>query len=245
MMPVSVVCWKWAPRPGYRSTFGPDTVNVLRSMVRRYYRNDVRFICVTDDSRGIDPGIEVIPDWKDYVDVPSPHGGKNPSCYRRLRSFHPDIAAAFGPRFVSLDLDTVIVSDLTPLWDRPEDFVMWGNTNKKTPYNGSMMLMTAGARSRVWTEFNPRISPKQSMQAGFFGSDQGYISYILGPNEKKWSTKDGVYSFRNDLQKSKTLPSNARIVFFHGRHDPWSGYIQREYPWVKAHYGMAEVAGAA
>lgn len=244
MTPVSVVCWRWSPKPDYRSTFGPETVNTLRAMVRRHYRSDVRFICVTDDTQGLDPGVEVIPDWKDHVSIPSPHGGKNPSCYRRLRMFAPDIASAFGSRFVSLDLDTVITGDLNPLWDRSEDFVIWGDTNPRTPYNGSMMMMNAGARPQVWTQFDPRTSPKLAMRAGFFGSDQGFLSYILGPNETKWGKKDGVYSFRNDLQEAKNIPANCRIVFFHGRHDPWTGFVQTQYPWVKAHYGLTETAVA-
>src|SRR6185369_10690146 len=69
---LSVVCWKWKPSNGYRSAFGPETVNVLRAMVRRHYQKPHRFICVTDDSRGIDPGIEIIPLWDDYAAVPSP-----------------------------------------------------------------------------------------------------------------------------------------------------------------------------
>ena len=90
MKPESVICWKWKPREGYRSTYGPETVNTLAAMVRRHYGHKHRMICVTDDSHGIDPRVEVIPAWNDYANVPSPHGGKNPSCYRRLRMFHPD-----------------------------------------------------------------------------------------------------------------------------------------------------------
>lgn len=237
-MPTSIVCWRWRPRAGYRSTFGPETVNTLRSMVARNFPHKHRFICVTDDTQGIDPRVEVIPDWKDFAHVPSPFGGKNPSCYRRLRAFAPDIASAFGERFVSLDLDTVVVGDLTPLWDRPEEFVIWGDTHKSkhTCYNGSMFLLTAGARPQAWEQFDPATSPQVAKRAGLYGSDQGWLSYCLGPGEAKWSRKDGVYSFRNDLQKMRQLPENCRITFWHGAHDPWSPYAQSQYPWVRAHY---------
>ena len=30
MRPDTVVCWKWKPQPGYRSTFSAEAVNVLR-----------------------------------------------------------------------------------------------------------------------------------------------------------------------------------------------------------------------
>jgi hypothetical protein len=240
MMPVSVVCWKWRPRPGYRSTFGPETVNTLRAMVARHFPHKHRFICVTDDKHGIDSRVEVLPDWKDFASIPSPFGGKNPSCYRRLRMFSPDIASAFGERFVSMDLDTVITGDLTPLWDRPEDFVIYGDTNKKTPYNGSLMLLTAGARPQVWTTFNPSTSPQESRRAGKFGSDQAWISHCLGAGEAKWTKRDGVYSFRNDLQKARTLPDNCKIAVFDGQHDPWSDFAMKQFPWVREHYHLRE-----
>lgn len=241
----SVICWRWKPQPGYRSTFGPETVNTLAAMVRRHYPHPHRFICVTDDSHGLDARVEVVPAWNDFANVPSPHGGKNPSCYRRLRMFHPDAAQWFGERFVSLDLDVVITGDLTPLWHRSEDIVLWGDTNKRrgSHYNGSMILLTAGSRPKVWTQFDPVVSPQQSVAAHAWGSDQGWISYCLGGGEAKWSKADGVYSFRNDLKQEMPLPRGARIVMFHGVHDPW-GSVAQQKPWVRAHYRRDEVAVA-
>lgn len=235
---LSVVTWKWKPDyRNYRSKFGPETVNTLFRMVKRHYHNEYRAICVTDDPAGIDPSIEIVPLWNDFKYLPNPFGPRNPSCYRRLRMFAPDIAETFGPRFVSIDLDTVITGDVTPLWDRPEDFVAYGDTNRTTHYNGSLMLLTAGARTKVWETFDPKTSPKQAKQAGCYGSDQAWISYCLGPTEAKWSRDDGVYSFRNDIQaKHAPLPSNARMVMFHGKHDPWQAPVQKLYPWIQEHY---------
>lgn len=235
---LSVVCYRWRPVDGYRSQFGPETVNVLRRMVARHYQRPHRFICVTDDPAGIDPGVEIVPMWDDFGALPSPHGGKNPSCYRRLRAFSPEIASVFGPRFVSLDLDCVVVGDLAPLWDRPEEFVMWGDTNPLpgSHYNGSMLLMTAGARRQVWETFDPETSPRLALAARCWGSDQGWISYCLGPGEARWSKADGVYSFRNDLSQTRALPADARIVFFHGKHDPWHADVQARHPWVSEHW---------
>jgi hypothetical protein len=158
--------------------------------------------------------------------------------------FSPDIDAVFGERFVSVDLDCVIVGDLTPVWHRPEDFVIWGNTNPRTLYNGSMMLMTAGARRQVWDRFDPATSPQQAKAAGQHGSDQGWISYCLGPHESTWTQADGVYSYRNDLKKaSAALPPNARIVLWHGAVDPWS-HRGQQHDWVRTHY-RADLAVSA
>ncbi len=238
MLLESCVCYRWKPIPGYRSTFGPETVNVLRAMVRRHYPRKVRFICATDDPAGIESDIEIVPLWNDFADIPSPHGAKNPSCYRRLRQFSPDIAAVFGQRFVSLDLDCVITGDLSPLWDRDEDIVLWGDTNPQpgSHYNGSSVLMTAGCRRKVWDTFDPKTSPQKAKAAGCWGSDQGWLSYCLGKGEAKWGKKDGVYSFRNDIATNAyTLPANTRIIMFHGRHDPWTEPASR-IDWVRRHY---------
>lgn len=236
MPPDSVVCWKWKGSPGYRSTFGPETVNILRRMVARWYPAPHRFCCVTNDPEGLDSEVVVIPDRGDFAKVPSPFGLHNPSCYRRLRAFAPDAAATFGQRFVSLDLDCVITGDLTPLWLRREEFIIWGDTAPRTRYNGSMLLLTAGTRAKVWTAFDPVLSPQLSKRAGHFGSDQGWLSYCLGPGEARWTKEDGVYSYRNEIApKGGVLPKNARIVFFHGRDDPWSPGPRR-LAWVREAY---------
>jgi hypothetical protein len=233
---ISIVCWKWPPRKGYRSTFGPDTVNTLRQMVARHYTQPHRFICVTNEPAGIDADVEILPDFGDFAGLLSPHGERNPSCYRRLRMFHPDAARWFGDRFLSIDLDVVITGDLAPLLERSEDFVIWGDTNPTTLYNGSLVLLSAGARPQVWQKFDPRRSPQAAKAAGCFGSDQGWISHCLGPGEAKFTRIDGVYSYRNDLKnKPHVLPGNARIVVFHGQVDPWAPTAQA-LPWVRKHY---------
>lgn len=232
---LTVVTWKWPAPTGYRSHYGPETVLTLRDMVQRHYPHPHRFVCVTDDPV---PDVECVPAWNDFARVASPHGPKHPSCYRRLRLFHPDIASTLGERLVSLDLDVVLTADVTPLWDRPEPIVLWGDTNPLpgSHYNGSMVLLSAGARPHVWTRFDPAKSPRISMQAKCFGSDQGWISYVLGAGEAKWTRADGVYSFRNHLQGRTALPANARLVAFHGRFDPWQRQVQQQHPWVAEHY---------
>lgn len=233
---LTVVTWLWAPPRGYRSAFGPEHVNVLQRMVARHYPHPHRFVCVTDRTKGLAAAVEVIAPWNDFADLPSPHGGHNPSCYRRLRSFHPEIGTTLGARHVSLDLDTVIVGDLSPLWDGPEAFKIWKEQDPRSFYNGSMWRIDAGARPQVWTRFNPQTSPAEAKAAGRFGSDQGWISHVLGRGEATWSTADGVYSYNCDLRKHNgRLPADARIVMFHGGTDPWSPAAQK-LDWVRRCY---------
>lgn len=235
--PLVIACFKWST-PGYRSTFGPAAVDTLRRMVRRHYQRPHRFVLFTDDARGLEEtDIEVYELWDLLASVPNPSGDRNPSCYRRLRLFARDVPEWLGARIVWLDLDAVIVGDMRPVWDRAEDFVIWGDSMVKTqPYNGSMCMFTAGSRPQLWETFDPYSSPKLSRSMGFFGSDQGWIAACC-PGEATWKKKDGVYSFRNHIvQSPRVLPADARIVFFHGRFDPWMPETQAMAPWVRLHY---------
>lgn len=234
--PLTVVTFKWRAPPGYRSSFRAEHVETLQRMVARNYDRPHRFVLVTDDARGIhSPDVECFQLWNDFGTVPNPSGRRNPSCYRRLRLFAKEPGAWLGERFVCLDLDAVITGDLVPLWDGPEDFKIWKSATSGNPYNGSMWMLRAGARPQVWRDFDPAQSPGLTARAKLYGSDQAWIAYALGADEPTWSQADGVYSYRNDIQPHGRLPENARVVFFHGKHDPWGAEAQR-LEWVRNHY---------
>lgn len=235
---ISVVVWKWAAPDAYRPPYRAEHVNRLFKLVRERYARPFRFVCVTDSAAGLEPGIEPLRDWRDFADVASPHGAGAPSCYRRLRAFHPDAGLWFGDRFVVLDLDVAPVGDLVPLWDRPETFVIYRDPLYATQYNGSMWLLSAGARSEVWTDFAPRISRRLATESRKRGSDQGWISYRL-PGEATWGAADGVLSYRQDVaRRGGSLPHGARLVVFHGLPKPWDREPQR-LAWVRERYGVS------
>lgn len=238
---ISFVCFKWHA-DGYRSKFDGAHVNALRDMVAKHYPDPHRFICITDNAEGIADGIEIVPLWDEHADIPNPSFRTGPSCYRRLKVFSRDFGRVAGERFVCLDLDVVITGDLRPLVDRDEDFVAWKDPGNKWPYNGSMFMLRAGSRPQVWENFNPETSPKEAHAAGCRGSDQGWISYVLGDGEATWGAQDGLYSYSMQLNGGNaTLPKNARVVLFHGDVDPWSKEAQR-HKWVKENYPKNKVA---
>lgn len=233
---LTFICWKWRT-PGYRCKFGPQTVNTLYSMIKRHYLGSFELVCVTDDPQEIRSEVRIIPLWQDHSRIPSPHGHGYPSCYRRLKMFSKDGAKLFGPRFVSIDLDVVITGDITGLFDNDLDFKMYGDTARGTPYNGSLIQHKAGTRTQLWEQFDPRFSPQHGIARRYIGSDQAWIGVCLGPNEPKFTAKDGVYSYRNELKpKGGKLPADAKIVIWHGHRNPWDIDSQRIYPWVREHY---------
>jgi len=242
---IEFVTFKWKGPEGYRSSFGPEQVHVLRDMIRRNYSGDHRLTCITDDGSGIDPDVRVVDlsefDERGLGKYPSPHGGMNPSCYRRLRLWSDDAKALIGDRICSIDLDVVITGDISPIVDRKEDFVLWGDyVNRRTHYNGSMQLIRAGCRPDVYSEFNPVKSPRLTRQAGFHGSDQAWLSLKFGASAPKWTIRDGVGSFRVHCHKylGRALPNGLKVVFFHGQHDPWDEHIQNQYSWVREHWRL-------
>lgn len=236
---LEVCTFFWRPTLTYRSQFSAKHVNILRSMVERNYPYPHRFNCITDQTEGFDPRIRIIPLWDDEKTRESIYGPDTPACYRRLKAFDPTMEHVIGPRFVSIDMDAVITGDLSDVWNRPEPFVIWGETNRRTPYNGSMWMMDAGARKLVWERYvkNPELAIRRARGAGFFGSDQAWMNYALGPNEARWTRDDGVFSYRQHLKADNyKLPKEAKIVFFEGLYDPWNPVTQRNCPWIKDHY---------
>ena len=237
---ISFVTFKWRPVSGYRSSYGPEQVHTLQRMVARNYQKPHRFICVTDDPTGLE--CETVPLWNDHARIPNPSFKGGPSCYRRLKLFSRDIGSLLGERIVHLDLDVVITGDLIPLVDRPEPFVGWRNTNPLWPWNGSFFMLTAGAHPEVLESFDPSTSPRKSHAAGCRGSDQGWMSYVLGKHLPCWTEKDGVWSYQDQIaQRGRRswphrMPNNAKVVIFHGAVDPWSAEARRAAPWVKEHY---------
>ena len=236
---LTFVCWKWKPPTGYRSKFEPATVNVLHAMIKRHYHAPFELVCVTDDPAGISDEVRIVPLWSDYANIPSPYGRGNPSCYRRLKMFSAEAHSFLGPYFVSIDLDVVICRDITGIFNPHDDFRMYGDTAKGTPYNGSLIQHRAGTRTQLWEKFDPLTSPSLGLKLKYIGSDQAWIGACLGPNEKKFTKADGIFSYRNEIAPMRgALPPTAKIVIMHGRVDPWEPTMRIKHSWISEHYRL-------
>lgn len=231
--PLTVVTWLWNRE---ESGLGPKHVHALRDMVAKGYGKPHRFVCVTDDPRGIE--CETYPLWDDYKDLKNVHDETLPSCYRRLKLFSEWAEGVFGVRRVSLDLDAVVTGNLQPLWDRPFPFIGWqvAGTYRERVYQGSMWLIQGEEYRDVWNRFNPEYCPKTAYAAGYGGTDQAWISWFIG-ERNYWDGLDGVLNWKTDLTpRMGTLPP-SRIVFFPGDNGkPWDEKLRQEHDWVAEHY---------
>jgi hypothetical protein len=238
-MTLHVICWKWRSR-GYHTRFEARHVNVLGAMLRRHLRMPHRLLCVTDDARGIEH--ETFPIWSDAAGVGNPNGPGFPSCFRRLKIFSAaqqrEMGIRQGDRIASIDLDVVLVDDVTPIFNREEDFVGWRAKGKhhETVLNGTLFSLRAGSHEDVWSEFDATRSPAIARAAGYLGSDQAWLSLKLACKVAAWGSESGIVSYMRDLLLDPSLPQGARLVSFHGQHKPWDAEVQAEAPWVAEHW---------
>jgi hypothetical protein len=232
---ITILSWYWRQEGG-RTRFEPWHVNTWAEMVRRNVLQPHRIACVTATPEGLNPGIEIIAPPGEFESVRIPTWKEHrPQCLRRLSMFRPDAAAIFGDRFVCMDLDCVIAGPLDPLFTN-HDFRIFKGTNPRRPYNGSMMMLRAGARPEVYTEF----SPEAAIVAGqrFMGSDQAWIMHRLGPGEATWSAGDGVDWWWEGT--GAPIPRINRLLFFMGTVKPWD---RLDAPQVAEHYRVGTREG--
>ena len=109
---LKIVTWLWdTGKPHWKKPikFDQNHVNILANMFRRHLHIPHEMVCITDQIDGFNENIRIIPLWNDY--------NRSGGCFRRLKIFSDEMAALIGKRFVSVDLDVVLVGDITPIFD--------------------------------------------------------------------------------------------------------------------------------
>lgn len=217
-------------------------------MVERNLPIPHRFVCITDDTEGLDPRIEAVPlPPLTFDGLVNPHqhkydrarswGSKKyfPSCYRRLWLFSEE-AKSLGDRILALDVDVIVTGILVPLVERDESFVGWCDDGNERPrVAGGVYLLRTGAHTDVWEDFDPEKSPQIAFAAGYTGSDQAWMSFKLCSKVATWGRADG-------LTKITWLESepdeSTRLVFTAGHSPPWNRRVMQKYPWIGEHWRL-------
>ena len=233
---LSVVCWRWTAPGG--PSFGPEYPNRLRAALERHLHLEHELVLVTDDAVGIDPRIRIVP-------IPTTFA-HTPRCRRRMQVFSGEFAVAYlGPRILSIDLDVVIVDDLTPIVDRQEPLVMW-KVGYAGVFSGSFHLMDAGILDDLWRRFaeNPEGYPVKVSKERV-PSDQAMLNaYLTDKPVPFWTEADGFVTYfgkgyerqeRHGVGPRLTqLPPGARIVVM-GSADKAQLDEGRD-PWMREHW---------
>lgn len=209
--------------------FNKQHVNALSAAIAANLTVPHRFVCVTDQEMHC----ETLPLWESTVSVPG-----RPDNFRRLKLFDRSMHELLGNRVVQIDLDAVILDDLTPLVTCPESFRIMEGTQQHARranfYNGSLWVHDAGARQEIWDKLNQKSVEALS---GFtiegrqvIGSDQAWIAYC-NQREAMFTEADGLYQYRSLCRREI---DNARLVFFAGHHNPWDQDVKTEQPRLRA-----------
>jgi hypothetical protein len=109
---VNVLCMKWG------TLYGAEYVNNLYRGVKRHLKRPHRFVCFTDNTAGLDEGVETFP----LPELGLPAGSKDRR-WQKLALFRRELADLKGIALF-LDLDLVIVDDLEPLFQHPGKFLI-------------------------------------------------------------------------------------------------------------------------
>lgn len=249
-MTLTVACFYWedvARQQHRRHRISPDEVRVWDAQMARGLKIPHRRVCITHRPDLFDSFIECVP-----IDPAKHVPGL---CTVKLMVWHPEIAELLGERILLTDIDCVVTGDLAPLVARPEDVVLWANPNfeqggRRAFYQGSMQLLSAGARPYLWQDFDPRETPSW-LNRRFGGGEQAWLSERLDLGypaqawhwrEACWTDADGVYGAGRLLGGKmgegvqSELPANARIVFFPGDRSPALPEVQAAHPWVREYY---------
>lgn len=246
---ISIICWKWGNKIQKKKKiiYSSDHVNILFNMVQRNTKNlneEYEFVCITDNPQGINKDIRIIPLKSELI--------KYDGFFVKLEIYKENfIDILNNDRFIAIDLDALIVNDISSLINRTEPFIIWGEHWRSEPYCTALQMMNCGCRSNVWDTFKIEDYIKDDEINGL---DQTHVNKILYPNEYMWTTKDGIYNFRSDIMKvtefkrrinngyekifngDGTIPDNAKIIFFNGHYDPSQVDLQKEYPWIKEYW---------
>ena len=205
---LTVVCFKWGDR--YRAAH----VNRLAAMVARYLCVPHEIVCVTDDTRGIDPHIRLAPVETHLIG---------------LGLAYPKIAVwgrAYGRRMLVLDLDITITRPVGHLVSRAEsivllkefDFTPRSRSMRPAFYNTSVMLIDHDAAPDLWSDFAVPASVEAIRAARMIGDDQTWVSIRLGPDRAVFPEGE-IASFKFHVRNG--IHEDAAIVVYHGRPKPW------------------------
>jgi len=212
----NVFCMKWGTK------FPASYVNTLASMVKRHLPPPYRFVCFTDDSNGLDAGIEARPLPEMQLDKALPERG-----WRKLTILGNNLGGGLTGQALFLDLDVVIIGGLRPFFDVKGEFIIvqeW-NFRDKIIGNSSVFRFEIGQHQDVLDNFLEHGEVIRST----YRNEQAYLSHSIYKKEMLtyWNAEWCRSFKRHCLQPfplchflPPKLPVGARIIVFHGNPNP-------------------------
>ncbi len=230
--PVNILCLKWGTR--YPAAY----TNILYASVKRHLHRPFRFVCLTDDPTGLNPGIDPrpIPECPDIKTL----WGFWPNIFVKLCLYKPGLADLAGPTLF-FDVDVVIQQDLDCFFDyEPGRFCIihnWVERRKRLfrrlPDIGNSSLFRFDAASpqaaAVYDCFLREM--KDAVNHALYPTEQAFMTHAMtlaaGGELPRWWPDQWVKSFKRtcvpvfplNLLVTPRKP-DAKVLVFHGHPDP-------------------------
>jgi hypothetical protein len=215
-------------------------------MVSKNLNRDFRFICFTEDGKGVQNNIEICPLPPIKMPKNKPERG-----WRKLSILQEDLNGLNGT-CLFLDLDIVIVDNIDPLFELSGDFFIAFDRLKKNSSigNSSVFRFEAGEHHDIYENF----SNESSKILSIFRNEQAYLSKMIVKKgifqywPESWCPSfkyHCVPNFPLNYVLSPKIPEGAKIILFHGLPEPteaaegksgkWYRYIKKS-PWINDHW---------
>jgi hypothetical protein len=186
--------------------YRPEHVMALRDGVREHLAAPHDFVCLSD------------------VDVPGvwtlPLRHRFPGWWSKLELVQPH---RFTGRIVYIDLDSVIVGDLSALAAYAGPFAMLSDfLRPERPASGVMAWdadADADAPRAIWD--NWVRDPEGHMYAHQGGGDQAFIRSVVGDGVDRLQDHVPGQLVSYKVHCKDGVPDGARVVSAHGRPKPW------------------------
>ena len=234
----TVLCMKWGTK------YGPEYVNRLYAMVARHLRGPFDFVCLTDDEQGVRSEVHCLPIPSLALPPGIPERG-----WTKLTTFEANLHGLQGTALF-LDLDVVIVGDITPFFEVPGEFLIihdWKRPWRITG-NSSVYRFQIGAHADVLAEFRATQEQVRSR----LRNEQAFLSEVMHRQGRlAYWPADWCSSFKyhcippwpTSYWREPSFPPGTRIVIFHGEVNPpdaLAGRRNRRFRHIQPAHWVAE-----
>jgi len=228
MKAVNIICMKWGDK------YGPDYVNRLYSMIKRNISRSFLLTCFTDNGDGIDTcvSIKALPELGLPANLPERGWNKLATLASGLGGLQGDV--------LFLDLDVVIVSSIDDLFSYPGKFLIIKDQKlqRKRIGNSSVYRFEISRYQSVLDDFKNNFEWVKNN----FRNEQAYLSYAIDKlGELEFWPESWCPSFKYacvapwplSYVKAPRLPSNSKVVIFHGHPLPDEAIIGKTHNWYR------------
>jgi len=215
MQDKTIVCLK------YGTKYSAEYVNKLYSMVNRYCRYEHKFVCLTDDTTGLNDGIETIK-LHTHDDI---HGWW-------YKTFLFDPTYGLEGSILFMDLDVVIFDDISKFFDHERNNFCISRGFRKDNRNGmnsSCFRFDSGTHQFIYDDF---MKDRTNIMKRLHG-DQDWIQERV--KDFSFWPDNWLMSYKWDMLNKKeevNYEDATSVAVFHGEPKP----CQLNTKWIKENW---------